>query len=353
MNQTNHQGSEEIFFAAANSKDGFVSFYDRVFDRPDIRHRYIIQGGPGTGKSSLMRRVAEDARSKGRSVVYYRCSSDPDSLDAILIDGQIVLLDGTAPHAVEPKLPGARDEILNLGQFWDGERLAGRYAEIAALCEEKGDCYRRATRYLSASAETELACTELCLPFLKKEKMEAAVARLLRELPDGEGYALTPGLRHAIGMKGRASFDTYQRTAKKIYAIEDYYGMGYLFLALVIDGAKRKQCPIRVSFMPLLPDRPDGVLFENSGVCFLLEPYQSELHQGRIHMRRFVDSGMSAEQKAEYRRGRRMGEALLESAEEALADAGQAHFKLEEIYSSCMDFSALFDYVTEFCRKHI
>ena len=99
-------------FAAANSGHGFYSFYASVFEGKEVQKRYIIKGGPGTGKSSFMRSVAEAAAERGMSVEEYRCSSDPASLDGVVLDGRIVLLDGTAPHAVEPELAGVRDELI-------------------------------------------------------------------------------------------------------------------------------------------------------------------------------------------------------------------------------------------------
>ena len=79
-------GEKKVFFAAANSRDGFVSFYGSIFGSENIKKRYLIKGGPGTGKSTFIRRVAGRAEAEGYSVEYYRCSSDPDSLDGALID---------------------------------------------------------------------------------------------------------------------------------------------------------------------------------------------------------------------------------------------------------------------------
>ena len=45
------------FFAAANGYSGFKSIFDSVFDRKISTRTFIIKGGPGTGKSSLMRNL--------------------------------------------------------------------------------------------------------------------------------------------------------------------------------------------------------------------------------------------------------------------------------------------------------
>ena len=51
------------FFAAANSFNGFVSYFDCIFDSKDFSKIYVLKGGPGTGKSSLMRSVKENSHS--------------------------------------------------------------------------------------------------------------------------------------------------------------------------------------------------------------------------------------------------------------------------------------------------
>ena len=120
-NKENTEG--RALFAASNSGKGFCSYYGDIFSEKTILRRYLIKGGPGTGKSSFMRTVAQGARDEGAYVEYDRCSSDPSSLDAVVIDSKIALIDATAPHNVEPELVGARDELVDLGRFWDSDML--------------------------------------------------------------------------------------------------------------------------------------------------------------------------------------------------------------------------------------
>ena len=61
------------FFLGANSADGFSSLYDRWIDQEAVQAFYVIKGGAGCGKSTLMGRVAETMESEGYSVEYIRC----------------------------------------------------------------------------------------------------------------------------------------------------------------------------------------------------------------------------------------------------------------------------------------
>ena len=338
-------------FAAANSGHGFVSFYDCVFDRPELKRRYLIKGGPGTGKSSFMRKIARASEEQGRHVRYYDCSSDPDSLDGIVIDDRIAVLDSTAPHAMEPRIPGARDEIINLGLFWASDALARRYNEIEALDREKSGAYAGAYRYLAAATELFERNRELIRPYVLEKKMQTAAHRLLVSKPRGERFDLLPGLQRAIGMRGRVRLDTYEHMAGALYKIEDFYDIGSLFLERLIREAREKRLPICVSYDPLLPDRPDGVLFRGDGDCFLCGVGENTEPEGRIRMRRFVDAQIPPEIKAEIRLNRRTSEALVSEAEHALLKAGRAHGQLEEIFGSCMNFEQLDQFTEEFIRS--
>ena len=62
-NKENTEG--RALFAASNSGKGFCSYYGDIFSEKTILRRYLIKGGPGTGKSSFMREIAQRAREAG------------------------------------------------------------------------------------------------------------------------------------------------------------------------------------------------------------------------------------------------------------------------------------------------
>ena len=82
------------YFLAANSAEGFVSHFGDCYNPYDGWRAYIIKGGPGTGKSSFMKCVVVKAVDKGYSVELCPCSSDPDSLDGVIIKDIKLLSEG-------------------------------------------------------------------------------------------------------------------------------------------------------------------------------------------------------------------------------------------------------------------
>ena len=73
------------FFSVFNSAGGFVSWFDEIFKTDELGRLFIIKGGSGTGKSTLMKRIADRGVSLGCECEYYYCSSDPKSLDGIIL----------------------------------------------------------------------------------------------------------------------------------------------------------------------------------------------------------------------------------------------------------------------------
>ena len=344
------------FFAAANSGEGFVSFFDKIFDAEKLSRRYLIKGGPGTGKSTFMRRVAAVAESGGSFVEYYHCSSDPSSLDGIIIDGTVALIDSTAPHALEPCIVGARDSIVDLGAFWNEDALAEKYSEIKSLSEKKKRAYRLAYRFLSASMQSDIAAREFFFPYVSASRLERVARRLTRGIGRGAGYEQGVAISSAVGMSGRCDLESYEKMASQTVYIEDYYGLGFLLLSQICNFAVQNENKIRVSYTPLCPDLPDAVYFEEEGVAFVVCGGERSEKKKRVSLRRALDlSSLTQKEKRSLReraRGaKKLSDALIDAACEELSVAGEAHFELERIYYSAMDFSALDSFFDEFIKR--
>lgn len=141
------------YFPGANTGRGFISHFSGIVPPWEPRHyTYILKGGPGVGKNTLMKKVACLARANGLETEEFRCASDPGSLDAVRIpQKKLVLVDGTAPHTLDPAMPGLEGEILDLGYFLHREAFARRYGELQLLFEENREHYAEAYACLGAA----------------------------------------------------------------------------------------------------------------------------------------------------------------------------------------------------------
>ena len=334
---------ENTYFAAANSGRGFVSDYPILFDTARLGRLYLIKGGPGTGKSTLLRRAAAYAEGKGLLVRRYACSSDPDSLDGIIVgNGQLAMIDATPPHGRELELPGAADELIDLGQFWDSRRLSANREEIRQYNQTKKAAYARAYQWLAAAAEVNGAALAMLEECLDLPKLRGEVRRRLAELPAGEGREI-PARVSAVGMKGSITLPTMHRRAERAFILTETRGGVGLFLRELLHLVREKRADAEVARIPLDSAWAEGVFLPEMKIAFLAESAaETPRPQDKlIRMSRFYRPAQLRAFRRELRQASHSKQMLMEGASAAFEDARCAHFALEEIYASAMDYSAL------------
>lgn len=139
-------------FPGSNTPEGFKGFMD--CDLAHMERIFVLKGGPGCGKSTLMKKIAQNMADRGYDVEVWMCSSAPESLDGVVIgELAVAVVDGTAPHIVEPKLPGVVEEIVNLGEHWNQSQLREHKDEIRQLAGEIQQCFERAYAQLAQGEE--------------------------------------------------------------------------------------------------------------------------------------------------------------------------------------------------------
>lgn len=142
---------ERHFFPGSNTTIGFSSYYNYFLNTRVSNKIVILKGGPGTGKSTFMMKIANILQEKGKEVDFLHCSGDPLSLDGIVIDkGEVGIFDGTSPHIMDPKTPGAVDVILDFGKCLNHDELEKRKDDIISYNEECSRWYKIAYNYLNA-----------------------------------------------------------------------------------------------------------------------------------------------------------------------------------------------------------
>ncbi|MBQ9162891.1 MAG: hypothetical protein IJX74_06410 [Clostridia bacterium] len=349
-------GYEIKYFAASNSRSGFVNYFPQCFgeDR-GVRRLYVIKGGSGTGKSYFMRRAARCAEAAGLFVEYYYCSSDPASLDGVRITLQngdrVGIIDGTPPHPWEPKLPGVVEEIINLGAFWDSRALAASGEEIRRLQGIKAAEYKAAYAYLSAAGQVCDVIEDCVRDVVYFSKMRAVAQKTVKCIPEGDRFDAEPALISSVGGRGEVKFNTYTQLAEKVYTVEDFYGVGHLMLREIFEASSARTCEVKVSYDPLCPHRIDGLFYPNASVAFVVGEGDGGEYCHSLGVRRFASGDALKERRSALRRAVGLRDSLVAGAVERFAGASRAHFDIEKIYSSAMDFDAKSKFEEEFCRK--
>ena len=262
------------FFLGANTPSGFYSLYDQMLEPEKARRVFLLKGGAGCGKSSLMRRVAAKLEEAGRRTEYIVCSGDPDSLDAVIFpDLGAAIVDATAPHVIEPHLPGVVESYVNLGRFYDHAALAPLRPEIEGATDGYKEHYKRAYRCLTAAAQLfEDNRALLTTPALEAKALKRARGILSREVKKtgrAPGKAVQRFLG-AISCQGvSCRFDTADILCRKVYELKDSYGLAAGMLTALAAGVMSAGYDVILCPSPLFPDRAEHLLIPELSLAFL------------------------------------------------------------------------------------
>ncbi|WP_353894063.1 PRK06851 family protein [Proteinivorax hydrogeniformans] len=197
-------------FPGGNTSEGFYSFYEEVLSKLD--RLFILKGGPGTGKSSLIKKVAKHFLERGQSITFLHCSSDTESVDGVIINElSLGVVDGTAPHVVDPTLPGIKDEIINLGEFWDRNLLLEDKEEITRLKQNIKTYFSTAYKELKYATIAQNKMKKIYVPHIDNAKVEEIKDKLISmTLKDKESSKkkgrLSQSFAGAITPRGIVSF---------------------------------------------------------------------------------------------------------------------------------------------------
>ncbi len=347
------------FFLAANSCTGFVSRFADNYDVADGWRTFLIKGGPGTGKSSFMKHFAYHADRRSETVILCPCSSDPRSLDGVILPAKkIILLDATAPHTVEPQAPGVCENSVDTGRFWDSGKLRENAAGILAAAAENKRFHAKAKRYLLAAGkvlEGRLAIAEACTD---RTRCAAFAERMC--------HRLLPVRKTAAGhewhrfLKGTTPEGIVDFTGSILPAYENrvvlcdpYGGVSRVFMKTVRDCAVRAGYEIVALHNCFLPEYLDGVLIPERHLAFLTERELDRIPTGerRVHARRFSDVTALHSHRERLNFDRKVAAELLKEACRCLAQAKNVHDTLEKYYIDAMDFPRLTECAEDFTRE--
>lgn len=334
------------YFLGANSPKGFYSLYSQLIAPESARAVYILKGGAGCGKSTLMRRVAAAVEQAGLPVEYILCSGDPASLDAVVFPSLgAAVVDGTAPHVVEPTCPGALECYVNLGDCYDRAALRALRGELTGCMAGYKGCYDRAYRCLGAAGEVRrdmrsgLETDQLLQRLTRRAKGIAG-----RELKKTGRPAGTVKQRFlsAVTHQGRMClFDSAQAQCQRIYELSDSYGTAHTMLTCLLSAAVGAGYDVVACPSPMAPDRLEHLIIPELSLAFLSssseQPFPGHAYR-RLRLDAMADPALVRQQRQRLRFARKVSSALVDEAVESLAQAKAMHDQLEGIYNPHVDF---------------
>ncbi len=345
-------------YPGGNTCCGFYSFYDHIVPS-DAARKIILKGGPGTGKSTFMKSIAADFGQSGYDLEYHWCSSDNDSLDGIVIgNANVCLLDGTAPHVVDPRYPGAVDQIINLGDFWDAEAIIPNKQRIIDLSQQIGRQFQRAYNRLKeancAWQEWASWIEDAIIPAAVKRNILALNHDFTHTAPQSDrplrhlfAGALTPG--GAV-----TKVETLIDSTWSVFAVKGSPASGakdllkHIENTIAINGIYAE-----IFHSPFDPANLDMILVPANKTAILdisrdIIDYENNLgsrnYKRLLDFDQLLDPARISSCAAEITAASERFQVSLEGALKFIQTAKHLHDELEQYYVPAMDFAAMEDY---------
>lgn len=331
------------FFLGACSAQGFSSHYDSLLS--EGIPLTVIKGGSGCGKSTFMRSIGRAAEERGLDVSYILCSSDPDSLDGVILPQlPIAFVDGTAPHVLEPKLCGGSMNYLNFGAFYDSAAMQKNEQAILEVQAANSSQYGYITACLGAVQKMDDALAHATRGQYFDEEMEAIAACIalssLRENDDW-GQECSRFLS-AVTPKGLCvCSQTPAALCERVYVLRDDYGLASRLLDALLQKSRGMEQSAILCYAPQRPSgKPSHLIFPAAGVAVVSEsadfPYNGPSFC-RIDLNSTVQPRLR--ESLEFYLTERSR--LLEQAVRHMAEAKRQHDRLEALCKPFVDFDAV------------
>ena len=337
-----HNNTSPLFACAATAF-GFKSLFPEIFCPDKFDHAYILKGSCGSGKSTVIRRVASECEKRGENYRLYACSFDPSSFDGIVLtDRRIYIADGTSPHVTDPLYPGAVETVIDMSRGLDGKEITRHRDSIIELCRKSRDAFSNAYSFLRAAYEMELNIKKTASENFRTAKMQAAAGRLSRDLiPHGTGHIKRKCLTQVYTKDGLYKSNAFFDLAQKKCIVTDKSGTGHLFMEQMLHEAARKEQPVVISVSPLDFETVNALYLPEVSMAFCIsEKADTDADIFRIiNMARFTDKNTLLKSAHKLRFMKKCFTALTDGASQSLAHAYESHKELEKIYSHKTDYT--------------
>ena len=322
------QGEATYVFPGANTARGYRSFFREGLK--GLEQVFILKGGPGCGKSTLIRGLGRQLQEKGYDVEFWQCSADTDSLDGVVIpELKAAVIDGTAPHTIDPAYPGAVEELVDLGACWDSAELRRQKEEIIGLSKRISDRY--------AQCYADLAEAGALLGRSRDNLAERG----------GDGGEIT-GLvfgrkgsrcRHlfasSVTPRGWVSFvePLSRRAGRRVILVGPFGGGKEEIMADLAAEAERRHIFAELYHHPLAVEELQMIWLPELEIAVIAAEEAPPHREGDVT----VACGRAADlSRAEAERAR-VGELASEGGRH-IAEAKALHDKLEDCYRRAMDY---------------
>jgi len=176
-NQLNKQGNETHRLLGTLTPAGARDTLQSITQ--NVENRFFIKGYPGTGKSSMMKKLAGEALNRGYDVQKVWCGLDANSIDMVIIpELNFCIFDSTEPHVYFPDPARSGDQIFDIAQHCHPTELEEE--NIKVIVGKYRSAMYDAVAYCNLYAEAERNLREIVDSSIIEEKWNECIEHLFQ-----------------------------------------------------------------------------------------------------------------------------------------------------------------------------
>ncbi|MGE5422320.1 MAG: hypothetical protein ACM3QW_03580, partial [Ignavibacteriales bacterium] len=289
---------------------------------------------------------------------FHWCSSDNDSLDAMVLpDQQIALIDGTAPHVVDPRNPGAVDEILNLGDFWNERQLFDAKNDILTLNQMVSKYFKIGYIRLREARAVWDEWAEYYADSIPNQNLNEIIREIKQTVREHDcttspDYWYRHLFASAVTPEGVVSnANTLFDSGFYVIALRGAPGIGMQkIMSSIASWGQEESLPMETYHSPFIPELTEMLIFREakvividaSGILINHEPTLAKMINGRLYdLTQTVDKSKLLRFTSKIHDCTTRFSSALQGAVNMIGKAKETHDEMEAYYIPAMDFEQI------------
>jgi hypothetical protein len=338
-----------MFFGGNTPKGFYQCFSDILFLDEAVKIVYI-KGSAGSGKSTLMRKVAKAFESAGADVDYIHCANNTEDLDGICMrDKGIAIIDGTMPHACDPQIPVAVDEIFNTADFLDKAHIEQKREQLLNLDKQKKPYFQKAYNYLSGAYSVYLNNIAIYAANLNRAGIFTVVCEellRLKDIPIAQKQGRNRRMfARAITPNGVKNYMDTLFNGMEVVSLSGRDGMGIdETLEKIREAANARGLSTESCYSPFDVSKIEHLIIPELKLCYVTENELRTLPKKAakvIDFFEFVNMRSINSHKDEIAYNTRMFNELMDISMKMISGQKNIHDEIEKIYIAGLDFDGL------------
>ncbi len=348
--------TNRYYFAGANTASGYQNYYQSLLQ--DMEKIFILKGAPGTGKAAVIGKIGDELNKKGYDIDYILSLTDynPEGLVIPLLN--LAIVDGTYPYLIEPRYPGAVEEIINMEECWDIDYLEDKRETIIEAVENYNITRQKAYKYLNTAKELHDKWEQIFLEGLDFKTADLKTEELMDDIFAPKRSPLRHLFASSISFKGPINFfDNITVNCKRRYILKGQPGTGKsTLIKKIAKKALEKGYFVDMYHCSLDPENIDMIVIEQLNIAVIHGTDPHEIKASRpgdvvINMLDCVDSEKAEKYKESTIKLEEEFNITQDQAVKSLKEASEKYNEVCKYYKKAVDINKFAEFENKLINK--